>query len=116
MANPGFATSRGRGGGPLSPKAGTPTFLKHLALNIITDRKRVLGQGNIFTSVCHSFCPAGDGGMVGFPACITGHMTKGPTCRGGLHLGGWADTPLRALQNMVNKRAVRTLLENILVW
>ena len=32
-------------------------------------RKRSFGQGNIFTSVCHSVLG------VGFPACITGHMT-----------------------------------------
>ena len=34
----------------------------------ITARKRSLGHGNVFTRVCHS---------VGFPACITGHMTWG---------------------------------------
>ena len=75
-----------------------------------------LGQDNIFTSVCHSFCPLGGRGRVAsFPACITGHMT-----RGGLHPGGSASgeglgRPPRALQNTVNKRTVRILLECILV-
>ena len=56
-------------------------------------RKRSLGQGNVFTPVCHSV--QGDG-VVGFLKCITGHMTSiwgqsaprrgQPT--GGLHLGG----------------------------
>ena len=46
---------------------------------IFTARKRSLGQGNVFTLVCHSV----HGGEVGFPACITGHTTKG-----GLHPGG----------------------------
>ena len=32
--------------------------------SIFTARKRSLGQGNIFTSMCHSFCPRG-GGEVG---------------------------------------------------
>ena len=27
-------------------------------------------------------------GAVGFPACITGHMTRWSASRGGLHLGG----------------------------
>ena len=40
--------------------------------------KRSLGQGNVFTSVCHSVHRRGDG----FPACITGHMT-------GIQGGGW---------------------------
>ena len=32
-------------------------------------------EGNVFTSACHSFCRGG----VGFPVCITGHMTRGST-------------------------------------
>ena len=39
---------------------------------IFTARKRSLGQGNVFTPVCHSINRG-----VGFPACITGHMTSG---------------------------------------
>ena len=34
---------------------------------------------------------------------------------GVLHSAGWADPPLRALRDMVNKRSVRILLECILV-
>ena len=44
---------------------------------MLTCFQRSLGQGNIFTSVCHSVHRG-----VGFPACITGHMT-----RRSLHLG-----------------------------
>ena len=56
-------------------------------------------EGNIVRSVCQSFCPRGQGG-VGFPACISGHMTRGlhpgvciwgsvsrGVCIGGLHQG-----------------------------
>ena len=45
--------------------------LKLNRLLIVTARKRSLGQGNVFTQVCVLFCSQG----VGFPACITGHMT-----------------------------------------
>ena len=61
-------------------------------------RKRSLGQGNIFTNVCHSFCSwmgGGGGSRLGFPTCITSHMTRGSASRGGsasrrggLHPGG----------------------------
>ena len=46
---------------------------------VITTRKWSLGQGNVFASVCHSFCPWG----VDFPACITGHMARGSASMGG---------------------------------
>ena len=79
--------------------------------------------------------PKGKG--VGFPTCITGH--KGGLYPGGLHLGGSASKgvcilgslhsgrfasrvdlgrpplPLRMLRDTVNERAVRILLECILV-
>ena len=45
---------------------------------LITARKRSLGQGNIFTGVCLF-----KGGGIGFPACITGHMTGGSASIGG---------------------------------
>ena len=49
---------------------------------------------------------------VGFPACITGHMTGGSACRGrGSASKGWEDPPPPEL----GKRAVRILLECILV-
>ena len=74
-------------------------------------RKRSLGQGNVFTPVFQSF--------VGFPACIIGHMTRGVCIRGicirGVCIGGRGRHP-RALQDMVNKRAVRILLECSLVY
>ena len=40
---------------------------------IITTRKRSLGQSNVFTSMCQLFSQQGGG--VGFPTCITGHMS-----------------------------------------
>ena len=42
----------------------------------ITTRKRSLGQGNIFSSVCQEFCSQG-----GIPACIAGGI---PACLAGL--------------------------------
>ena len=44
---------------------------------LFTVRKRSWGQGNIFTGVCLS-----TGRGVGFPACITCHMTGGSASRG----------------------------------
>ena len=41
-----------------------------------TARKRSLGQGNVFTRVCHSVHGNSGGGNSGFLACITGHMTS----------------------------------------
>ena len=48
--------------------------------DIFTARKRSLWQGNVFIGVC---LPS-RGRVVGFPACITGHMTRGvyPTTPG----------------------------------
>ena len=48
-------------------------------ISIVTARKRSLGQGNIFTPVCHSVNRGG-----GIPACIAGGI---PTC---LAAGGCA--------------------------
>ena len=77
----------------------------------VTVRKQSLGQGNIFTSVCHSFCPRG--------SLPPGESASGggSDSSGGLHKGGGiGQTPLsRVLQDTVNKRAVRILLECILV-
>ena len=97
---------------------------------IFTTRKRSLGQGNIFISICHSV--PGWGG--GFPTCITGHMTRGvciqEVCISGLVCfqgvciqgvciqGGWAEPPSEIhgiLWDTVNKRAVRILVECFLV-
>ena len=41
-------------------------------IDILTARKQSLGQGNVFTLVCHSVHRDG----VGFKACITGHLTR----------------------------------------
>ena len=66
-------------------------------------------------------------GEVGFPACITGHMTRvlhpeGSAFRafciqGGLHPGGrgFGQIPPQDTWDTVNKQAVRILLECILV-
>ena len=54
---------------------------------VFTARKRSLGQGNIFRSVCQEFCPRGGGG--GIPACLAGfqaHIQGG--CLGGSGGGG----------------------------
>ena len=70
-----------------------------LFCGIVIGPKRSLGQGNVFTGVCLS---TGEG--VGFPACITGHMTGGGrsasggegVCiqgEGGLHPEGVGQTP-----------------------
>ena len=52
---------------------------------LFSARKRSLGQGNFFTHVCHSVHWG-----VGFPACITGQMTRGVCIQGVLHQGGSA--------------------------
>ena len=88
---------------------------------VITARKRSLGQGNVFTPVCHSVHREE---RVSAPACTTGHMTGGVgLCPGGLCPGGSLfdgalcpggvsvrETPLYS-----NARAVRILLECSLV-
>ena len=51
------------------PEWGCNPFSRNL---IVTACKQSLGQGNIFTPVSHS---VGKGGG-GFPACITGHITR----------------------------------------
>ena len=47
---------------------------------VITARKRSLGQGNIFRSVCPSFCPQGGGGVCAMlgGACVGACMAGGP--------------------------------------
>ena len=48
----------------------------------VTARKRSLGQGNVFTPVCHSVHRG-----VSIPACTTGRMTGGSLSRGSLSRG-----------------------------
>ena len=52
---------------------------------VFTNDKRSLGQGNVFTGVCHSFCPQGEGGWLPIM-----HHRSHPGClpAGGLNLGG----------------------------
>ena len=57
-------------------------------VHIITPHKRSLGQGNVFIPVCYPVHRE----RVGFPACITGHMTRGLHL-GGLPPGSWAEPP-----------------------
>ena len=85
------------------------------------------GQGNIFISVCQSFCPLGGClypgrsvfrvlGSVSTGLCIQGGLhPRGSASIGVLHPGEVGQTPHRILWDMVNKRAVRILLECILV-
>ena len=100
-------------------------------VHIITPHKRSLGQGNVFIPVCYPVHREG----VGFPACITGHMTRGLHL-GGLPPGSWAEPPpglstggvcIRGggqtpspkihgiLRDTVNKRVVGILLECFVV-
>ena len=72
-----------------------------------TTPKWSLGQGNIFTCVCHSVQMGS-----GFPACITGHMASiGGSAFRGVCLQGVRQPPPK-----LEKRAVRILLECFLVW
>ena len=66
----------------------------NIKIRIITARKRSLGQGNVFTSVCHSVHGGGS-------ACLhpVGDLHPGGSASGewGLHRGGgggWTDRPL----------------------
>ena len=61
---------------------------------LITARKRSLGQGNIFTSVCHSFCSQGGYAWHACPlpqACTP----PGHTCPPGMHAPPQAHTAPR---------------------
>ena len=53
-----------------------------LMATLITAHKRSLGQGNIFTSMCHSFYPQGRG------ECIVGGCVVEGTCMAGVCMGG----------------------------
>ena len=53
---------------------------------VITVRKRSLGQGNIFRSVCQEFCPLGGGGVSGLLLGVSapgGSLLPGGLLRGG---------------------------------
>ena len=69
---------------------------------LVTARKRSLGQGNIFTPVCHSVHRGG------LPQCMLGyHHPPGP--------GAHTPPEQSMLGDTVNARAVRILLECYLV-
>ena len=90
--------------------------------------KRSLGQDNVFTGVCLSTRG------IGFPACVTGHMTRGVCIQGGSTFrrglppgglplgwevcigGGAASRGGGILRDTVNKWAVRILLQCILLY
>ena len=84
---------------------------KDLYLPPVTE---VWGKGNIFTSVCHSFCPRG-GGSASRWVCMGGSAsTRGLHPWGGVCIQGVG--PLhQILQDTVNEQVVRILLEWILV-
>ena len=65
---------------------------------IFTARKRSLGQGNIFSSVCQEFCSQARGG--GIPACIAGGI---PAC---LAVGGYPSMYCRWYPSMPCSRGV----------
>ena len=48
-----------------------------ISWDIFTARKRSLGQGNIFRSVCQEFCPQGEG----LPQCMLGYHPLPPRSR-----------------------------------
>ena len=68
--------------------------------------RRSLGQGNVFTNVCSSVHEGG-----GLHQRVKSASRAGGSASG----GGWADPPPRILRDTANKRAVRVLLERILV-
>ena len=78
-------------------------------LLIFTTRKQSLGQGNVFTGVC-----PGTGG-VGFPACITAHMTGG-VCLWGvwIQVGGTGATVIVFFGAAVMATSQRDGIQNIL--
>ena len=51
--------------------------------SIVTTRKRSLGQGNVFTGICHSFCPQGGlhpGGGLHLRGCASGGLHPEGVC------------------------------------
>ena len=83
--------------------------------DFVTVRKRSLGQGNVFAPVCHSVHKGGT--WAGTPPAGTPHLGQVHTPLAGTPLGRYPPGryPLSILP-MVNARAVRILLECILVF
>ena len=84
--------------------------MKNLLGSVITARKRSLGQGNVFTRMCHSI-------HRGEEVCLGRVYLKGGLPPGGLDPGELGRPPEihEILRDTVNKRAVRILLECFLV-
>ena len=92
---------------------------------LITAHKRSLGQGNVFTPVCHSVHRGKGDWLPSMHHMTRGVCIQGVSCIGGLHPGSWEGLHLGGLhrgegglgrphpvpQDMVNKQAVRILLE-----
>ena len=86
---------------------------------MFTARKRSLGQGNVFTPVCHSVHRGGvyiggscirEGVCIGEWICIQEGLHSGGVC-----MQGVGRPPYWMLRDTVNERAVHILLECILV-
>ena len=101
--------------------------MNEYCINIFTTRKRSLGQGNIFSSVCQEFCPqkAGVPGQVHPLGRYTPQAGKTPWAG----TPPWTGTPNPPWQvhppthpeqcmlgDTGNKQAVRILLECMLVY
>ena len=81
----------------------------YILCHLFTARKRSLGQGNVFTPVCQSFCSQGGLHPAGSASGVVGLHSESAT-------RGWADPPShQILWDMVNEWAVRILLECTLV-
>ena len=100
----------------------TVTWFHTLNLIHYRPRKRSPGQGNIFTSVCHSVHEEGGRGQDGWlpsmhhrshdqGVCIQGVCISGSLHHGGVCIqGGWADPQIYGiLRDTVKKRTVRIL-------
>ena len=87
---------------------------------VVTARKRSLGQGGVFTPVCHSVHREGlhPGGLPpGGLHWRGGSASRGVCMRGGGEVGQWAKPPpYQILWDTVNEPAVHILLECILVF
>ena len=77
-------------------------------VTIVTTRRRSLGQGNIFTSVCHSFCPHGGSVSGGGSVSTVGSTSRGVrqtspplhAMRYGQQAGGTHPTEMNACLNL----------------
>ena len=68
--------------------------LKQVNHFLLPSNKQSFGQGNIFTSICHSFCPQEGSRSTYKGACIWVVCIWGSLHPGGLHPGGSASRGL----------------------